>query len=156
MTCAVLSTGEEIIENLRNENERTYIQIKSNLREKIWEIFKSGINTFWVNCEYGIPLWTAEIICAMKMYNEIKLNIAIPFEEQTTGWEEEIRNRYYNVHKAADDVKMISTHFENKCYENADKYMMNKSNIVLFYGDPKNKKYVCEYTEKTGIPFIQL
>ena len=85
MTCAVLSTGEEIIENLRNENERTYIQIKSNLREKIWELFKSGINTFWVNCEYGIPLWTAEIICAMKMYNEIKLNIAIPFEEQTTG-----------------------------------------------------------------------
>lgn len=38
-------------------------------------MYCNGYDTFQVNCEYGIPLWTAEIITALKMYNSIFLDI---------------------------------------------------------------------------------
>ena len=37
-----------------------------------------------MNCEYGVPLWSAEIIIALQMYNDIELNIAMPYNLTVT------------------------------------------------------------------------
>lgn len=82
MICTIISDGSELDRNCRNEKEKPYPEIKGRLRETIWKLFCEGYTEFYVNCEYGIPLWTAEIITALKLYNDIVLNIVVPFEEQ--------------------------------------------------------------------------
>lgn len=96
-------------------------------------MYCKGYNEFYVNCEYGIPLWCAEIICALKQYNPIKLNVVMPYEEQSKNWCEEHRERFYNIHFQSDNVYMVNTHYHNKCYEESDTFMISKSNLVLIF-----------------------
>ena len=95
MTCTIISTGEELNLICKNENELPYPEIKAKLREKIWELYCKGYDSFWINCEYGVPLWCGEIITALAMYNDIELNIAMPYEEQSTNWVEGHRERFF-------------------------------------------------------------
>ena len=79
MTCTIVSDEAELLLKCKNEHEPPYPAVKEQLRDAIWELCCKGFNKFYLNCEYGIPLWTAEIICAFKMYNDIELHIVIPY-----------------------------------------------------------------------------
>lgn len=80
MNCTIVTTGEELLLECKNENEKPYPAIKVRLRNAIWELYCKGVDSFYLNCEYGVPLWAAEIICALKMYNDIELHIVMPYE----------------------------------------------------------------------------
>lgn len=90
MIYTIVSTGFENDIQCKNEHEPPYLGIKKRLREAIWEAYCGGAYEFYVNCEYGVPLWAAEMICALKMYNKIKLHIVVPYEEQC-------RDRYEHI-----------------------------------------------------------
>ncbi len=134
MTCTILTSGEEI--NLRrlNELEPPYPAVKKRLREAVLQAFWDGCDKFYVNCEYGIPLWAAEMVIALKMYNPVSLHLVIPFEEQCTYWHEEWRDRYFEIHSKADEVILASTHYYSQCYRDAEKIMIRKSDMILVYG----------------------
>ena len=100
-----------------------------------------------------IPLWTAEIITALKMYNAIFLDIFVPYEEQCKDWSEDKRNRYYECHKNADSVAIVNTHYSKECYKITEEIMISKSDIVISFGFSENIQY---YSDFYNIPLINL
>lgn len=145
MTCTIISTGEELNLVCKNEFEPPYPEIKAKLLEKIWQFYLRGYDRFWVNCEYGIPLWCAEIIVALRLYNDIELNIAMPYEEQSTNWVEEFRNRFFKMHAESDNVEIVSCFYSDDCYEIADKYMIDDSDLLLVVGNTAKNCYGAGY-----------
>ncbi len=155
MTCTIISTGKELNLVCKNENEPPYPEIKARLCEKIWELYCKGYDRFWINCEYGVPLWCGEIITALAMYNDIELNIAVPYEEQATNWVEEHRERFFNVHAESDNVEIISHQHTDDCYELADEHMIDDSDLMLVVGTHTDC-YGASYAKKNGIKVEQL
>ncbi len=155
MTCTIISTGEELKLVCKNENEPPYPEIKAKLREKIWELYCKGYDRFWINCEYGVPLWCGEIITALAMYNDIELNIAMPYEEQSTNWVEEHRNRFFRLHAESDNVEIISHHYTDDCYELADEHMIDESELLLVVGT-EQECYSVLYAKNQGIVINKL
>ena len=145
MICTIITTGAELLLKGKNEYEHPYRSIKEQLHEIIWQLFCTGYHEFYVNCEYGVPLWAAEFICALKMYNPITLHIAVPNEEQTVLWCEEWRDRYYAVHEKADSIAFVHIKYHDNCYRNADKMMIDESDMVLIFGTPSDTFYVEQY-----------
>ena len=151
MTCTIVSTGEELNLVCKNEHEPPYPEIKARLHEKIWTLYCKGYKRFWVNCEYGVPLWCAEIIIALHLYNDIELNIAMPYEEQSTNWVEEHRERFFAAHAEADHVKIISPHCTEDCYERADEYMIDNSDLLLVVGSKHIGTHCLKYAAVSGV-----
>ena len=151
MTCTIISTGDELKLICKNELEQPYPEIKAKLREKIWELYCQGFDKFWVNCEYGVPLWSAEIIIALQMYNDIEIDIAMPYEEQSTNWVEEQRERFFNIHAESDNVEIISNWYSDDCYDLADEHMIDDSDLVLVVGSNSDKCYGTSYARKHSI-----
>ena len=151
MTCTIISTGEELNLICKNENEPPYPEIKAKLREKIWNLYCKGYDSFWLNCEYGVPLWCCEIISALALYNDIELNIAMPYEEQSTNWVEEHRDRFFAVHFDSDCVELISNQYTEDCYELADEYMIDESDLVVIVGSSDQNNSLRKYAESTGV-----
>ena len=151
MVCTIVTTGEELKLVCKNEYEPPYPQLKAKLREKIWALFCQGYDRFFVNCEYGVPLWAAEIICALKMYNDIELYIAMPNEEQSVNWPESFRDRYFSAHEASDEVIAINNAYCDSCYDEADEYMIEHSDTVLVCGDYNENLYSVRLAKESGI-----
>lgn len=135
MTCTILSAGEELLSENKNEYEKPYIQIQAELYVLLDGLYAQGYRSFYLNCEYGIPLWAAEIILAMKrLRGDVELHIVMPFEEQAVRWQEDIRNRYFRVHERADSVTMASRQFHPDCYSQAERLMIDKSDLLVICG----------------------
>jgi len=154
MICAIMSNGDELSLKNKNEKDKPYPLIKLQIRNVIWELYCNGYDEFYLNCEYGVQLWSAEIICAFKLYNSIKLHILIPYEEQAVNWCEEYRDRYYKVHLNADNVCLINTHYHYKCYAEVDEIMISKSDLLLVFGEKNNKSYFSEHIVKNNVQMI--
>lgn len=144
MVCSIFSDRQEVNGYYQNEHENDIVNIKIKILNKIWQMFCNGYNEFIVNCEYGIPLWAAEIVIALKLYNNIKLDIIVPYEEQCRNWSEDSRNRYYECHKNADTVKMMNTNYSKECYRASEEFMVSMSNVVLSFGFSNRINYFAD------------
>ena len=154
MNCTIVSDGSELLLQCKNEHEKPYPEIKEKLREIIWTLYCEGYDTFYLNSEYGIPLWAAEAICAMKMYNDIKLNIVIPYEEQASYWCDEYRDRYFNVHAKSDSVIMADKRHCDDCYAEADDIMIAESDLLAVFGKKGNSLYAENCARKKNIKIM--
>ena len=156
MVCAIISDRYEQHFACKNENEKPYTAIKAALREEIWKLYREGYDEFTVNCEYGIPLWSAEIIAALKMYNDIRLCITVPYEEQCRDWSEELRDRYYSVHASADEVIMCSPHYSAECYNKADEEMIDRSDMLMLFSGYDETVYAEAYAHRYDVEIKKL
>lgn len=130
--------------------------LKINLAAKINELYLNGVTHFACNCEYGIPLWAAEIILALKIYKpELYLHIVAPYEEQAAKWNEEIRERYFNIHEKADTVHILKNIYNDNIlsYHYAEKFMLDNSTMLLI--DEHNNEII-RYARKCNLNIVYL
>lgn len=155
-TCTITGTDYKNLPFGCNEKESTCINLKLSLAEIITRLASEGVTEFITNCEYGIPLFVAEIICGLKKYNDIHLHIEVPFEEHNINWYEDVRDRYYAVHQQADIVHIpYSYELENEePYRLCDKIMAEQSDMILYVGIINDKPFIAEYAKEQGIPVI--
>lgn len=151
MTCTILSAGKELHTICKNEHEPPLLTIRNRLFELIQSLCMEGFDSFYVNCNYGILLWAAEFIAQLKKCNLIELHIVIPYEEQTTNWPEEFRDRYFAVHAQADSVELAATQFCEDCYTKADRRMIGESDVLIICGKDDSLAAAAEYAESQGV-----
>ncbi len=150
MICTIISNENEKAWECKNEHEAPYIALKLAIFSNIQRLFEKGCTDFYVNCEYGIPLWAAEVICALKRYNDISLHLVIPYEEQCKNWHEEHRERYYTVHAKADSIEFAELQYSPSCYQTAEQIMIDRSNAVLLFAAEDEYLFAAEYAASTG------
>lgn len=151
MTCTIASSGEEVL--LSGKEQQI---LKQRLAMLLLALYKQGYQDFYVNCNYGIPLWAAELICKMKEQLPIRLHIAAPHEEQCSHWLEAHRNRYMAVHEKADTVMFVSHPDVSDSSQQADEYMVERSNLVIVYETKGHTLYIEEYAADLGVPVHHL
>lgn len=152
MTCTIISSGDEFRTLCWNESEKPFLTIRVKLLEIIWNLYCKGYHSFYVNCDYGIPMWAAEFILNLKAGNPVELHIMTPYEEQTTTWPEELRNRYFAIHAKADSSTLTHTQYDPFCYQETDACMIDKSDMLLIFGEKGSIPPAEEYAQKKGIP----
>ncbi len=154
MTCTIISSKAELQLECKNENEPPYHGIKLELYQTIMQLYQKGYDTFYVNGEYGIPLWAAEIICQLKSFQDITLHIAIPYEKQSTNWIEEFRDRYFQIQSLADSVTFVNTQYFPECYQKADEYMLQNSDLLYLFGTKQDCLETVDTAKKLGIEIV--
>ncbi len=156
MTCTIISTGEELLADNKNEYEPLYLRIKAELYMLIGGLCSQGYDSFYCNCEYGIPLWAAEIIGSLKQLRDnIQLYIVTPYEEQAVQWTEEHRDRWFRVHERADSVILAGTQYHPDCYSQADRMMIEKSDLLVICGKEDNLPDAVKYAEAQGVEIFR-
>lgn len=156
MTCTIISTGEELLTENKNEYEPPYPQIKAELQMLISGLYAQGYDTFYCSGEYGIPLWAAEIIILSEQSCAgLQLHIVMPYEEQAAHWSEELRDRWFRVHEKADSVTLASTRFHPDYYSETDRMMIEKSDLLVICGKETDLPDAARYAEMQGIEIFR-
>lgn len=121
--------------------------------EELTDFFKSmkdkGIKAVASNCERGFPL------TALSAADKAGLDIiaVMPYEGQPDSWNEELRRKYYKLHKKAATRFMISTHRSKDCYILADELILSMCSTAVIAG---NDPYIQKAAEEMGKETINI
>jgi uncharacterized phage-like protein YoqJ len=111
--------------------------LKLAIGEQIITLHDKGVSDFLTTAEYGFPLFAAEAVLATRLLspdNPPRLHVIMPHEGQAHRWSDSVRERFYDIHEAADSVTMLATQFTDECYIEADEFMMKRSIMLLTDG----------------------
>lgn len=113
-----------------DEEDELCIMLKLKMAEVIAQLVKCGVTDFICDCEYGIPMWGAEIVLAQKLFTpNISLEIYMPHEEQAIKWVPNWRDRYFSIHEKADEV--VTYNSCAKCFDD----MCDKADMLIYVGN---------------------
>lgn len=123
-TCLIHGTPVQELPFGYDEEDELCVAIKLKIAEIVSQLATNGITDFVTDCEYGIPLWGAEVVLAQKIFTlEITLKVYLPHEEQAVKWSPDWRNRYFTLHEKADDVVIFNDY--EKCMESRLVHIIN-------------------------------
>lgn len=133
--CSVFSGGAIV-------TEKELIELFKTMKDK-------GIKAVASNCERGFPL------TALSAADKAGLDIiaVMPFEGQPESWNEELRRKYYKLHKKAVTRFMISTSRSKDCYVLADELLLSMCGTVVIAG---SSPYIQKAAEEMGKETINI
>ena len=115
-------------------------------------VIEYGVTYFISGMAIGVDLDFAEIVLKLKNKYSIKLECAIPCPNQTLKWNDTDKLRYERILNRADKVCLISDRYTPECMLKRNRYMVDKSRLVIavFNGIKKGGTwYTIEYARKT-------
>ena len=92
-----------------------------------------GVNYFVSGMAIGVDMDFAEMVIALRDAENypIKLECAIPCHNHTLKWSKADILRYNEILKCADSVNLISERYTTECMLKRNRYMVDKSDIVI-------------------------
>jgi len=117
--------------------------VKYKLLNIIIELHNDGVDEFYTDCSYGFPLWGGEIITGLMKYNDIRLYVVFPHENQPYKYTQNWQDRFYKVHELCTDVIPMFVLFfresEQDLLKKAADYMLADCGRLLFCGNPQSE-----------------
>lgn len=113
-----------------DEEDELCVALKLKTAEIVSQLSLNGITRYITDCEYGIPMWGAEIVLARKIFMpDISLQVYMPHEEQAVKWSPDWRKRYFTIHRKAD--KVVICNDRDKCMRE----LFKRADILVYVGN---------------------
>ena len=109
-------------------------KIEEKLKSAVQEAVERGYRHFISGMSAGIDLLAAKIVLQLRgdmPKMEITLEAAIPFLFQSKRWKEETKREYEIILSQCDKVHYIADAFSLEAYKKRDKYMVDKSSLLI-------------------------
>lgn len=108
---------------------------------------KKGIKTVASNCERGFPL------TALSAADKAGLDIiaVMPYEGQPDNWNEELRRKFFRLHKKAVTRFMISENRTQNCYSLADELLLSMCGTAVIAGNAPQIERIAEEMGKETV-----
>jgi len=151
--CIISGVDVSLLPFAYNEGSRECRKIKTNILNSIAKLYHSGVDEFYTDCSFGFPLWGAEIVMGLMMYNDIRLYVLFPHENHPYKLALEWQERFYKVHELCTDVipmymetdietdRIVFLHDEEMLIKKAADYMVADCGRLLFFGDGEDYIY---------------
>lgn len=115
-----------------NERDIRCFKYKASIQTKVLSLINNGVYHFICGGAIGFDMYCAEIVLLLKeQYPDIKLEVAVPCENQHSLWNKDFQMRYLEILKKADIVTYVSREYTSFCMSKRNDYMLNKSDIVV-------------------------
>lgn len=109
-------------------------KIEEKLKIAVQEAVERGYRHFISGMSAGIDLLAAKIVLQLREDMSemgIVLEAAIPFPSQFKRWKEETKREYEIILSQCDKVHYIADAFSLEAYKKRDKYMVDKSSLLI-------------------------
>jgi uncharacterized phage-like protein YoqJ len=129
-------------------------EVASRTRELIKKAIDIGYTHFISGGAVGFDMIAAEMVLFFKAVGyEIKLEVAVPSNNQEIRYSERQKSRYKSIITQANAIHQSCLPYNKGCYMLRNKYMVSKSLLVIAYyeqGRAGGTKNTIEYAEKNN------
>ena len=143
-----------------DENSELIISIKRSLHFNISNLITSGYTDFISGMALGVDMWAAERVLDLKrIYPDIKLICAIPFEGQEKRWPEESQRRYWNIVNLSDEIHIVCDgEYAPYKMQKRNEWMVDNSSyaISVWDGSSGGTGNCIKYLKKKKVPYTNI
>lgn len=143
-----------------NETDERCVALKQTLRNEIIKLIENeGVTHFISGMAIGVDMYAAEIVLGLKAsYPVLTLESAIPCETQAAKWNEDLRDRYYEIASKCDKETLIQRHYTADCMHKRNRYMVDQADyiIAVWDGRPSGTGKTVQYAQRQGKPVIAI
>lgn len=117
---------------LADKNNPYSVALRSAIRDKILKKIDEGFTYFISGMALGVDMICADLVLELRHnHPEIKLECALPCEEQTKFWPKEQVDLYMNIIEKCDYINVISYRYNRACIHQRNQYMVQKSDCLI-------------------------
>jgi len=132
LSCAFTGHRPERFSFSYYEGAGECLRIKELLLEQIKAFMVGGVFKFYSGMALGVDQWAAAAVLDMKkQHPNVRLVAVRPCETQADRWNDEQRERYYNILAECDDEIVISKHFTRSCMFERNRRMVDLAEHLL-------------------------
>ncbi len=136
-------------------------ELKKQLRAAVISLIEQGVVFFGAGGALGFDMLAEETVLELKnQYPHIKLILVLPCpaEQQTLKWNDQQRERYYNIHDRADKIRTLSPRYTAACMLERNRHLVNNSAHLVCYlrQNRGGTFYTVNYAEKHNLNIIRL
>ena len=138
-------------------------KVKCQLRETLTELIANGSYMFFAGGAAGFDTLAAKTVLdlrALHPWITLTLILPCPPDEQTRSFSSALRQEYFEIMKAADNIEIISQHYTNGCMKQRNQRLIDCADIcVCYYNDSKfasGTGQTVRMAQKKGIDIINL
>lgn len=109
-------------------------KIKRVMLEQIKMLYNEGVTHFYVGGSLGAEMWAGEMILRLKEqpgYEEIELNVILPYEGHDSAWDERNRKRLQFLIRHSRESFVIGDRNCRESFTKRNYYMADHSEWVL-------------------------
>ena len=137
-SCAILGHNPMRFAWGFDEEAAECYDMKLELAQQIMVLRQQGVTHFSVACDYGVGLYAAEIINALRNDDpELMLFCITPYEEQATKWTPELRERYFDMLADCTDLSCVDYQETPNAQLMAYRRIVKQSDMLLAVYDPE-------------------
>ncbi len=135
-----------------------YVMLADELERALVCALDRGFDTFYSGGAKGFDLLAAEKLLSFRGKYEFRLIVAVPFRSQAAGFSDEWKKRYDKVLSAANEIVYLSSEYYRGCYEDRNRYMVDRSELVIAHydGSAGGSRNTVNYAKRKGIEVINL
>lgn len=145
-----------------DEEDYHCVNLKIKLLQQISILYEDGTRIFLTDCTPGVSMWSAEIVVGlMALHADIELVCLIPYEEQSTKWPKEYRDRYFSLHELCSQSILLNTDYTSSSLIECYRYMINSCDVLLAVCDDHdtgfdNMGFMTSYAKNTNRDVIYI
>lgn len=108
--------------------------LRRRLDAVLEKLYQMGYRDFISGAALGFDMLAAEQVCILKnRHPDVQLILAIPCSTQSARWHDTEVQRYERMVYAADETRVLSTHYFQGCMQMRNRYMVDRSALCLAY-----------------------
>ena len=143
----------------KEESDPRCICLKERLDQALEEAYRDGYRHFICGMARSADFYFCEAVLALrKRHPEVRLEAAIPCEEQAARWSDGERERYFSLVEQCDVETMVQPHYDRGCMLRRDRYMVDHAEriIAVYDGTLGGTMYTVTYALKRGLELVIL
>ena len=158
--CAVIGSKKLDAFSKSREDVGSCLALKVLLYRRLESLVEQeAVTGFVCGMAVGAEMLASEVILELKeKYPHISLESTIPYETLASGWNEKLRDRYFNIAACCDKETLLQKHYSPDCFIRQDLYMIGKADIVVSAWAPRSRRLARELgaAEKLGKKVIDI
>ena len=158
-SCCFTGSRPEKLPWRKDEENPRAIALKEKLFDVVEALYQSGITHFICGMARGSDFYFCEAVLRLREeHADIRLEAALPFEEQAAQWSEEDRNRYFRLVSQCDYETLIQTEYSPDCMKKRNYYMVDHATVLVavYDGQFGGSVQTMNYAKRKGLEIIEV
>ncbi len=142
-----------------NEGDKRCIELKHKIYDTVESVYLAGKRHFICGMATGCDMYFCEAVFELrKIYNDITVEAAIPWEGQSDAWSNILKARYAALKDECDFQTLVQKTYSSGCMMRRNKYMVDNSSVLIacYNGKSGGTQRTMLYAIRQGVEIIEI